>query len=166
MAGLLRLAAAVRSVSSSSCAAHRRHAASAAALVEDYWSEWEEEEEEKRALASAPAAETCPGGDEPRGVQWVVMGRPGPQKHAHAARLAEVLDVPYISMGTLVRQDLSPASQLYKKVRAPFRLRSNSSKDLQFSVQFVPNWAARPYSARLIAGSPGATGGASLNRVP
>jgi adenylate kinase len=28
-------------------------------------------------------------------VQWVVMGRPGPQKHAHAARLAEVLAVPY-----------------------------------------------------------------------
>jgi hypothetical protein len=23
------------------------------------------------------------------------MGRPGPQKHAHAARLAEVLAVPY-----------------------------------------------------------------------
>ncbi|GJN39800.1 hypothetical protein PR202_gb28942 [Eleusine coracana subsp. coracana] len=116
MAGLLRLAAAVRSVSSASRAAHRRHAASAAAAVEDYWSDWEEEEEEKRAVASAPAAETCPGGDEPRGVQWVVMGRLGPQKHAHAARLAEVLDVPYISMGTLVRQELSPASQLYKKI--------------------------------------------------
>uniref|UniRef100_J3MPX1 adenylate kinase n=2 Tax=Oryza brachyantha TaxID=4533 RepID=J3MPX1_ORYBR len=44
------------------------------------------------------------------------MGRPGPQKHAHAARLAEVLAVPYISMGTLVRQELSPASSLYKKI--------------------------------------------------
>jgi len=45
-----------------------------------------------------------------------VMGRPGPQKHAHAARLAEVLAVPYISMGTLVRQELCPASQLYRKI--------------------------------------------------
>uniref|UniRef100_M8CMH1 adenylate kinase n=1 Tax=Aegilops tauschii TaxID=37682 RepID=M8CMH1_AEGTA len=44
------------------------------------------------------------------------MGRPGPQKHAHAARLAEVLAVPYISMGTLVRQELSPTSSLYKKI--------------------------------------------------
>jgi adenylate kinase len=49
------------------------------------------------------------------------MGRPGPQKHAHAARLAEVLAVPYISMGTLVRQELSPTSSLYKKVRPPPR---------------------------------------------
>jgi adenylate kinase len=128
MAGLLRLSSAVRSPSCSRRAfalAHRRHAAAAA--VEDYWSDWEDDEEEaRRALASPPAAETCPGGGGPRGVQWVVMGRPGPQKHAHAARLAEVLDVPYISMGTLVRQELSPASQLYKKVRAllPFGTKS------------------------------------------
>jgi adenylate kinase len=117
MAGLLRLAGTVRSLSCShrtAALAHRRHAAAAA--VEDCWSDWEDEEEEKRALYSAPAAETCPVGGGPQGVQWVVMGRPGPQKHAHAARLAEVLDVPYISMGTLVRQELSPASQLYKKV--------------------------------------------------
>ncbi|AQK43201.1 hypothetical protein ZEAMMB73_Zm00001d025204 [Zea mays] len=44
------------------------------------------------------------------------MGRPGPQKHAHIARLAEVLAVPYISMGALLRQELNPASQLYRKV--------------------------------------------------
>jgi adenylate kinase len=30
-------------------------------------------------------------------VQWVVVGRPGPQKHANAARLAEVLAVPYFA---------------------------------------------------------------------
>ncbi|ONM01433.1 hypothetical protein ZEAMMB73_Zm00001d030726 [Zea mays] len=44
------------------------------------------------------------------------MGRPGPQKHAHAARLADVLAVPYISMGVLLRQELNPALQLYRKV--------------------------------------------------
>ncbi|KAL6658795.1 hypothetical protein ACP70R_002835 [Stipagrostis hirtigluma subsp. patula] len=121
MAGLLRLAGAARSLAPSLRAlapAHRgRGAASAAAAVEDYWTDWEEDEEEhERARAAAPAAESCPGGGGPRGVQWVVMGRPGPQKHAHAARLAEVLGVPYISMGTLVRQELSPASDLYKKI--------------------------------------------------
>ncbi|VAI76276.1 unnamed protein product [Triticum turgidum subsp. durum] len=124
MAGLLRLAGAARSFSRALAPAaphHRRLAASAAALAEDdaCWTEWEEEEEEarrQRARASAPAAESCPADGGPRGVQWVVMGRPGPQKHAHAARLAEVLAVPYISMGTLVRQELSHTSSLYKKI--------------------------------------------------
>lgn len=83
---------------------------------EAYWTEWEEEEEKARARESAPVAEMCPTGGGGGGPQWVVMGRPGPQKHAHAARLAEVLAVPYISMGTLVRQELSPASSLYKKI--------------------------------------------------
>ncbi|XP_062196779.1 probable adenylate kinase 7, mitochondrial [Phragmites australis] len=120
MAALLRLAGAARSLSRRAPApapAHRRLAASAAALVEDYWTDWEDEgEEDARRNASAPVAESDPAGGGPRGVQWVVMGRPGPQKHAHAARLAEVLDVPYISMGTLVRQELNPVSQLYKKI--------------------------------------------------
>ncbi|KAG2576399.1 probable adenylate kinase 7, mitochondrial [Panicum virgatum] len=118
MAGLLRLAA--RSLSRRAlppAPAHRGLAASAAALADDYWSDWEDEEEEaRRARASAPVAGTDPAGGALRGVQWVVMGRPGPQKHAHAARLAEVLAVPYISMGTLVRQELNPASQLYRKI--------------------------------------------------
>lgn len=87
--------------------------------MEECWSDWEDEDEEeaaRRARASAPAPGLDPAGGGPGGVQWVVMGRPGPQKHAHAARLAEVLAVPYISMGTLVRQELSPASHLYRKV--------------------------------------------------
>lgn len=121
MAGLLRLAAGAASRSSLTrrvpgLAPHRRLAAAA---MEECWSDWEEEDEEeaaRRARASAPAPGLDPAGGGPGGVQWVVMGRPGPQKHAHAARLAEVLAVPYISMGTLVRQELSPASHLYRKV--------------------------------------------------
>ncbi|KAL6857179.1 hypothetical protein ACP4OV_018561 [Aristida adscensionis] len=123
MAGLLRLAGAARSLSLSrgalAPAHHRGLAASAAALVEDYWTDWEDDDEAAaaRARAAQPAAESLPGGGGgPRGVQWVVMGRPGPQKHAHAARLAEVLAVPYISMGTLLRQELTPASDLYRKI--------------------------------------------------
>ncbi|EES13280.1 hypothetical protein BDA96_07G023700 [Sorghum bicolor] len=117
MAGLLRLAAA-RSASrlAPGRGPHRRLAAAA---MEECWSDWEDEDEEeaaRRARASAPAPGLDPAGGGPGGVQWVVMGRPGPQKHAHAARLAEVLAVPYISMGTLVRQELSPASHLYRKI--------------------------------------------------
>jgi len=93
--------------------------------MEECWSDWEDDDEEaaRRARASAPAPGLDPAGGGPGGVQWVVMGRPGPQKHAHAARLAEVLAVPYISMGTLVRQELCPASHLYRKV-GPVRLPS------------------------------------------
>lgn len=116
MAGLLRLAA--RSLSRSRRAPAPAHRGLAAAAAEEcYWSEWEDDdEEEEAARRRAPAPAPDPAGGPPRGVQWVVMGRPGPQKHAHAARLAEVLAVPYISMGTLVRQELDPASQLYRKI--------------------------------------------------
>uniref|UniRef100_A0A0D9X3X2 adenylate kinase n=1 Tax=Leersia perrieri TaxID=77586 RepID=A0A0D9X3X2_9ORYZ len=122
MAALLRLAAGAARSSrlsrASTAGGTRRMGAAAAALDESYWTEWEEEEEMARAMASAPVAEMCPtgGGGGGSGPQWVVMGRPGPQKHAHAARLAEVLAVPYITMGTLVRQELSPSSSLYKKI--------------------------------------------------
>ncbi|KAL5221017.1 hypothetical protein ABZP36_025730 [Zizania latifolia] len=119
MAGFLRLAGAARSLTRALAPAGNRRMAAAAALVEDdnegCWTEWDEE---ARARETAPVAEMCPtgGGGEPGGVQWVVMGRPGPQKHAHAARLAEVLAVPYISIGTLVRQELSSAFSLYRKI--------------------------------------------------
>lgn len=113
MAALLRLAAARSAVPRRALAPHRRLAAAAA--MEEWWSDWEQDGEEE-ARASAPAAGLDPAGGGPGGVQWVVMGRPGPQKHAHAARLAEVLAVPYISMGALLRQELNPSSQLYRKI--------------------------------------------------
>jgi adenylate kinase len=115
MAALLRLAAARSALPRRALAPHRRLAAAAAAAMEEWWSDWEQDGEEE-ARASAPAAGLDPAGGGPGGVQWVVMGRPGPQKHAHAARLAEVLAVPYISMGALLRQELNPSSQLYRKV--------------------------------------------------
>jgi hypothetical protein len=171
MAGLLRLAA--RSLSRRElppAPAHRGLAASAAALADDYWSDWEDEEEEaRRARASAPLAGTDPAGGAPRGVQWVVMGRPGPQKHAHAARLAEVLAVPYISMGTLVRQELNPASQLYKKVG---RIRAPSPPSLENhspggvpAVQFGAESGRSASGSRVISRSRGPARGTSLDRV-
>ena len=52
-----------------------------------------------------------------RGVQWVILGDPMAKRHVYADRLSKLLDVPHISMGTLVRQELSPHSFLYKQVR-------------------------------------------------
>ncbi|KAJ4959789.1 hypothetical protein NE237_019699 [Protea cynaroides] len=51
-----------------------------------------------------------------RGVQWVFMGSPGAKKHVYAEKLSKLLRVPHISMGTLVRQELSPRSSLYKQI--------------------------------------------------
>lgn len=115
MTGILRSCAARSAIRRlSGTVARRRFAAAATAVWEedddlDYWSECEEK-------AHVPLAEDtcCERG--PRGVQWVFMGSPGVQKHLYAARMAQMLDVPYISMGTLVRQELDPRSSIYLKV--------------------------------------------------
>ncbi|RRT82105.1 hypothetical protein B296_00001044 [Ensete ventricosum] len=92
---------------------HYRRSFSAVALA-DYWTEWEEEEKE-RSRHAMTAAEAC-GEREPGGVQWVFMGSPAAQRHVYATRVAKLLDVPYISMDSLVRQELNPSSSLYKQV--------------------------------------------------
>ncbi|XP_057492086.1 probable adenylate kinase 7, mitochondrial [Actinidia eriantha] len=51
-----------------------------------------------------------------RGVQWVIMGDPLVKKRVYAERLAKLLQVPHISMGTLVRQEFHPHSSLYKQI--------------------------------------------------
>ncbi|GJW01737.1 probable adenylate kinase 7, mitochondrial [Tanacetum coccineum] len=50
-----------------------------------------------------------------RGVQWVVMGD---HRQVFANKLSKLLNVPSISMGTLVRQELNPRSDIYKKLSA------------------------------------------------
>ncbi|URE44250.1 adenylate kinase, partial [Musa troglodytarum] len=91
---------------------HRRSFGAAALAEVEYWTEWEEEEHGR--YAAAAATDAC-GEREPRRVQWVFMGSPGVQRHVYATRVAELLDVPYISMGSLIRQELNPSSSLYKK---------------------------------------------------
>ncbi|URE44249.1 adenylate kinase, partial [Musa troglodytarum] len=92
---------------------HRRSFGAAALAEVEYWTEWEEEEHGR--YAAAAATDAC-GEREPRRVQWVFMGSPGVQRHVYATRVAELLDVPYISMGSLIRQELNPSSSLYKKI--------------------------------------------------
>ncbi|KAK4367377.1 hypothetical protein RND71_011169 [Anisodus tanguticus] len=50
-----------------------------------------------------------------RGVQWLIMGDPLTQRHVYAQWLSKLLDVPPISIGSLVRQQLHPRSTLYNK---------------------------------------------------
>ncbi|RWW88845.1 hypothetical protein BHE74_00002263 [Ensete ventricosum] len=115
MAGICRLGTSgARSLARRMIAApHYRRSFSAVALA-DYWTEWEEEEKE-RSRHAMTAAEAC-GEREPGGVQWVFMGSPAAQRHVYATRVAKLLDVPYISMDSLVRQELNPSSSLYKQV--------------------------------------------------
>ncbi|XP_042482636.1 probable adenylate kinase 7, mitochondrial [Macadamia integrifolia] len=55
------------------------------------------------------------GSIEGRGVQWVFIGNPGAKKRVYAEKLSKLLQVPHISMGTLVRQELNPRSSPYKQ---------------------------------------------------
>ncbi|KAF2316481.1 hypothetical protein GH714_041822 [Hevea brasiliensis] len=51
-----------------------------------------------------------------RGVQWVLIGDPAAQKHVYAEKLSKLLQVPHISMGTLLRQAYNPSSSLYIQI--------------------------------------------------
>ncbi|XP_048494600.1 probable adenylate kinase 7, mitochondrial isoform X2 [Beta vulgaris subsp. vulgaris] len=50
-----------------------------------------------------------------RGVQWVFIGNPNSKKHIYADMISKLLQVPHISISTLLRQDLHPHSPLYKQ---------------------------------------------------
>ncbi|CAA2945696.1 probable adenylate kinase 7, mitochondrial [Olea europaea subsp. europaea] len=92
--------------------------AAAAQLDYDYYNDEDEEPQGKgnrRAMQEATPLEE--GWDTVgRGAQWVIMGDPMARQHMYAERLSKILDVPHISMGNLVRQELHPHSSLYKQI--------------------------------------------------
>ncbi|OWM74007.1 probable adenylate kinase 7, mitochondrial [Punica granatum] len=93
----------------------RAFGSAAAVQCDDYYFDSYSDEEEERGRGPQPRLGTerlVPG----RGVQWVIMGDRGANKHLYAERLAKLLEVPHISMGSLVRQELSPRSSLYKQI--------------------------------------------------
>ncbi|XP_030967771.1 probable adenylate kinase 7, mitochondrial isoform X1 [Quercus lobata] len=49
-------------------------------------------------------------------VQWSFIGNPSAKRHVFARRLSKLLQVPHISISTLVCQDLNPRSSLYKQI--------------------------------------------------
>lgn len=87
----------------------RRSFGSAAQLQYDYDDDYDYNE-------SSSEMEDSLGSVSGRGVQWVVIGDPLTNRHLYAEKLSQLLKVPHISMGTLVRQELNPRSALYKQV--------------------------------------------------
>jgi adenylate kinase len=51
-----------------------------------------------------------------RSVQWVFLGCPGVGKGTYASRLSNLLGVPHIATGDLVRDELASSGPLSKKV--------------------------------------------------
>lgn len=100
---------------------------SAAAVQLDFDYYYCDNEEEQRGNGKRRAMEESEEGCDRvgRGVQWVVIGDPVARRHVYAERLSKLLDVPHISMGTLVRQELHPHSALYKQVYFLFCLLHN-----------------------------------------
>ncbi|OMP05575.1 Adenylate kinase [Corchorus olitorius] len=89
---------------------------SAAALELDYDYDYYEYEQAHRDQRPAQPKVDVGGSAPERGVQWVLIGEPGAKRHAYAERLSKLLEVPHISMGTLVTQELNPHSSLYKQI--------------------------------------------------
>lgn len=57
-----------------------------------------------------------------RDVHWVFLGCPGVGKGTYATRLSKLLDVPHISTGDLVRDELASSGSLSPKVNFIFSL--------------------------------------------
>ncbi|XVF08731.1 hypothetical protein REPUB_Repub07fG0028400 [Reevesia pubescens] len=95
----------------------RFHGAAQPQLDPDYFSYYCSSKEPRRdqLFRSTPVADT-EGAVPLRGVQWAFIGSPRAKKHVYAEMLSKLLEVPYISMASLVRQELSPNSNLYKQI--------------------------------------------------
>lgn len=87
-----------------------------AAAAQCYYDDDEEEECAPRGVLDAQ------GCTPERGVQWVMIGEPGARRNLFAKRLSKLLEVPHISMATLLSQDLNPRSSLYHQVIRSFTL--------------------------------------------
>ncbi len=80
-----------------------------------YYYDYNNHKSRRDRLARSPKPDSENSGPI-RPVQWVFLGSPSAKKHVFAERLSKLLEVPHISIATLVRQDLSPRSSLYKQV--------------------------------------------------
>ncbi|XP_057970383.1 probable adenylate kinase 7, mitochondrial isoform X2 [Malania oleifera] len=89
-------------------------------------------EGEPRQYELVSPAMADPEGSVPlRGVQWVFIGA---KKHVYAERLSKLLEVPHISMRSLVHQDLCPRSALYKQIANAVNQGKIVSEDIIFGL--------------------------------
>ncbi|KAL1211254.1 putative adenylate kinase 7 [Cardamine amara subsp. amara] len=105
---------------------------SAAALEFDYDSDDEYLYGDDRRFAEPRLGLDGSGPD--RGVQWVLMGAPGAWRHVFAERLSKLVEVPHISMASLVRQELNPRSSLYKEIASAVNERKLVPKSVVFAL--------------------------------
>ncbi|XP_054803789.1 probable adenylate kinase 7, mitochondrial [Prosopis cineraria] len=91
---------------------NRSFGSAAAAVQYDY----DDYEEEHYQLCKQSAMADTEGSAPESGVQWVMIGEPGSKRHVFAERLSKLLEVPHISMATLLSQELSPRSSLYQQI--------------------------------------------------
>lgn len=66
-------------------------------------------------IIPSPAVDT-EGSTPARGVQWVFIGSPNAKRHVYAEMISKLLEVPHISITSLLRQDLNPHSPIYKQI--------------------------------------------------
>ncbi|PKA65168.1 Adenylate kinase, chloroplastic [Apostasia shenzhenica] len=69
--------------------------------------------------AQAAAAQGARRDAAARAVQWVFLGCPGVGKGTYASRLSQLLHVPHISTGDLVRDELSSSGSFARQVIVP-----------------------------------------------
>ncbi|CAJ1791590.1 unnamed protein product [Sphenostylis stenocarpa] len=110
MAAIARLREAAAPLMALALRSNRGFGSAAAALC---YHDDDVEEEEKCAPRGVLDAQGC---TPERGVQWVMIGEPGARRNLFAQRLSKLLEVPHISMATLLSQDLNPRSSLYLQI--------------------------------------------------
>lgn len=83
-----------------------------------YYQAESDSDQHRDSLRSVTLPDT-EGRERRRGVHWAFIGSPRAKKHVYAEMLSKLLEVPRISMSSIVRQDLSPRSSLHKQVPFP-----------------------------------------------
>ncbi|XP_037496539.1 probable adenylate kinase 7, mitochondrial isoform X2 [Jatropha curcas] len=69
-----------------------------------------------------------------RGVQWAFIGYPRVKKRVYAETLSKLLEVPYVSMASLVRQELNPGTALYKQIANAVNRGQLAPEDILFGL--------------------------------
>ncbi|XP_015385422.2 probable adenylate kinase 7, mitochondrial isoform X2 [Citrus sinensis] len=103
---------------------------------DNYYSYYQAEsdsDQHRDSLRSVTLPDT-EGRERRRGVQWAFIGSPRAKKHVYAEMPSKLLEVPRISMSSLVRQDLSLRSSLHKQIANAVNRGEVVSEDIIFGL--------------------------------